>query len=91
MQPNNNLVLVKTMYYGWYQATLIISWVVAGGFSQLLGGFRWFQVVPRFSKYRTSQCWLRVDVPIFVQKFTSYKLLYKTLVDCDSQPLETLE
>ena len=30
-------------------------------------------------------------MPIFVQKFTSYKLLYKTLVDCDSQPLETLE
>ena len=35
-------------------------------------GLRSFQAVLRFSKYGTSQCWLRFDVLIFVQKFASY-------------------
>ena len=42
--------------------------------------FKSFQAVPRFSKYGTSQCWLRFDVLIFMQKFTLYQLLYKTLI-----------
>ena len=62
---------------------LDISWVVSGGigwFQLVLDRFRSFQVVLRFSKDRTSQCWLRFDVLTFVQRFTSYSLLYITLI-----------
>ena len=47
-------------------------WMVSGGirwFQLVLDRFRWFQAVPRFTKYGTSRhvCWLRFDVLIFVQ------------------------
>ena len=60
--------------------------MVLGSITRLqlvLDCFRWFRVIPRFSKNQTSQCWLRFDVLIFVQKFTPYWL--------DSQPVQTLE
>ena len=41
-------------------------------FQLVLDGFRRFKFVPCFSKYGTFQCWLRFDVVIFLQKFTSH-------------------
>ena len=62
---------------------LAISWVVSGSirwFELVLDSFRWFQTVLRFCKYGTSQCGLRFDVLIFVQRLTPYYLSYKTLI-----------
>ena len=47
MQPKNNLLLVKIMYYDWYQVS-VIFWMVSGSFRWfriVLGGFRSFLVL----------------------------------------------
>ena len=69
------------------------SCVVSGGirwFQLVLDRFIWFQAIPRFSKYGTSQRWLRFDVLIFVQKTYFILAFVQTFNHFDSQPLETL-
>ena len=56
-----------------------------------LGGFSWFQAVPRYSKYGTSKCWLRFDVLIFCAKLYFILTIVQNFNHFDSQPSETLE
>ena len=39
------------LFPGWFQVMPVVSWLVSDSSWILSGGFRWFQVVSRFSKY----------------------------------------
>ena len=54
--------------FKWFEVVSGSSWLVSGGvreFYLVSDGFRWFQVVPRFSQYVFNHCFIQIRFGVF--------------------------